>query len=319
MPRAAGFHFQLIVVKNGLVHTPVKCPNKESIIFTLRVNSCLRSHPCTARGIAIAAPQYALQPMSTLIPTTLFEGDGVSVFGIPPGAPKMLLWDTLAQNTIWSGQIRLIEQESLSTGSEFFLTLPKDLSDEAAAAHVPEPESVPEPTRPRDGLRLKLELYNRQKVPPSVGSLTTISKDIVWGQVWYNPVDFSRKKEGLDGFYIANDKEETIEMSDSPKHYRIVVQLPGSAYTPWSDEDPHQHNQQKQMALGLRFDDRTTALVFNEAISVYKRRFRNYQDQYQYEYRVYQFEHLSVAEKVGLDAVLDEGNDEDDFGAFQSW
>lgn len=255
--------------------------------------------------------------MSTLIPTTLFEGDGVSVFVIPPGDAKMLRWDALSQNTLWKGQIRLIEQESIKGGPDFALSLPSGLSDEAAAAHVPVGRFLSEPTKPMDGLRLKLELYNKQKVPPSVGSLTTTSKDTVWGQVWYNPVDFSREEEGLGAFFIANNQEETIQMSDSAKHYKIIVQLPGSEYVPY--ENPRNNLSQQQVALGLCFNDRTTALVFSEAISVYKRRFRNYQDQYFFEHRVFQFGSVSLEDKFGIDPVLNEGHDDDDdFGAFQS-
>lgn len=218
----------------------------------------------------------------TVISNSLFSTHNVVVFKIPPGDISLSKWNTTNSNYIWKGSLRLIEQEMVQ--------------DDIA---------------PYKGLRLKLELFNNEKLTLLLEDFTEVETEVQWAEVWYNPP--------LDGgFSIANNGDETIKMTpESPKYYKIITQLPGTGYHPFEvpAKDPI-----LQVALGLKFEDSFSAVTFVESMGIYRRRFRNVQDKYQYDKHL-----LTLQQKIlsGL-RVQDESReptpgsdfDDDDFGNF---
>ena len=87
-----------------------------------------------------------------------------------------------------------------------------------------------------------------------------------------------------------------------------------------------------QVALGLKISENFAAISFSESLSIYRRRFKNFVDQYNYELRLSEIEgkqkHLSIntennPEGSGTDhgsgnktTVDNDDNDEDEFGDF---
>lgn len=291
--------------------------------------------------------------MSEVIATKLFETKGVSAFKIPPGQSSLNKWNLNGSNIIWTGNLRVIEEELITDDVELFSTLPSGLSDESSVLYddikhrdAPTPGFLKAPqneekevVKPYKGLRLKLELYNTMTVPPSVGNLTSVKKDLIWAEVWYNPDPMPHSQDFLsddnnDGTYdehdytysIANNGQDTIQMTESPKFYKVIAQIPGSGYHPF---DPKQvSNDEKiistdsidindksiddkiiQIALGLKFDESFGAVSFAESLGIYRRRYRNFEDQYKYELNLLEIEkHLRALTLDDSNSSLNKGN-----------
>lgn len=240
--------------------------------------------------------------MDNIIATKLFETDGVSAFKIPSGSPTLSKWDLSGNNILWTGCLRAIEQELVTDSLTDALPLPNQ-SLFSGGDYLDSSRNIP---KPYNGLRLKLELYNTVTVPPTVGSLTTTTKDLVWAEIWYNPAplkdtdnsyfginsDLGDANEGDLGvelksgssYTIANNGEETIQGTESSKYYKIISQIPESGYHPY---DPtHGSEKVLQVALGLKFDESFNAVSFAESLAIYKRRYRNFEDQYNDEHNL---------------------------------
>lgn len=176
-----------------------------------------------------------------VISTVLFESDSATVHKIPPGDK----WDLNNRTEVWKGSLRLIEQEIIIEDN-----------DSGSASNCGVRSAF-------EGLRAKIELFN-----------VINDEDVVWGEVWYNPV-----VPGSNGARIANNGQETIQMCHSMRDYKIIGQLPGSGYHPiMSDEKDA--NPKIQIGLALRLEQ-FLAISFLESLSLYKRRFKNYQDQFE--------------------------------------
>lgn len=219
-----------------------------------------------------------------VISTILFESDHVIIFKIPPGDE----WDLKQTNIVWQGRLRLIEQESIQE----------------------EPSN--DIIKPFDGLRAKIELFNR--LPTG---------DEIWAEIWYNPVCQLESDVSL-----ANNGQETIQLKNSSRFYKIIAQLPGSGYHPLRHNYKDNH---VQVALGLKFNDTHLAISFQESLMIYKRRFRNYEDQYQSDINQKDQLHLmksnldsfyhKIENHLNLDSVTNhvselDLDDNDDFGDF---
>lgn len=219
-----------------------------------------------------------------LITNTLFHTDAAQVFKIPPGSTSLLKWNT--SKVVWSGSMRLVEQEDT------------DVADSAA---------------PHTGLRLKLELYNREHISLLLEDFSEIDAEVPWAEVWYNPF-----AECDVAYAIANDGSDTIAMTaELAKYYKIITQIPGTGYHPLQTA---QKGSLLQVALGLKFEDSFSAVSFLESLATYKRHFRKYQDKYSYD------KHLSTLQqkiRENLRMPLDDlrentpsDYDDDDFGNF---
>lgn len=176
-----------------------------------------------------------------VISTVLFESDSAAVHKIPPGDK----WELNEKSEIWKGSLRLIEQEIIFD------------ENDSESANIDGVRSAFE------GLRAKIELYNINN-----------NEDVVWGEVWYNPVLRDSK-----GARIANNGQETIQMRHSMRDYKIIGQLPGSGYHPIMNDETDS-NPNIQIGLALRLEQ-FLAISFLESLSLYKRRFKNYQDQFE--------------------------------------
>lgn len=214
----------------------------------------------------------------------------VSVFRIPPGE-SLKVWDTSNKNVVWNGHLRFCEQEMAETGDS-----------KASAAF--------------EGLRLKLELYNLEVITQLLEDFVELKSDVPWAEVWYNPF-----KETEMHYKIANDGSSTITVSpQSSKCYRIVTQLPGTGYHPM-EISSGTNGCILQVALGLRFNDEFTAILFAEALATYRRRFRNYQDKFLYDKHLLLlqnkiFESLRIPEEELKEATPISDYEDDDFGTF---
>lgn len=177
----------------------------------------------------------------------------VAVFRIPPGENSLKKWNTSAENIVWKGHLRLCEQEV------------SDAGDTAASSAF-------------EGLRLKLELYNPEVITQLLEDFVELESDVPWAEVWYNPFSESDMH-----YKISNDGSETIQVSPtSSRNYKIIAQLPGAGYHPL-DSGEDTKGCILQIALGLRFEDEFTAILFAETLATYRRRFRNYQDKFLYD------------------------------------
>lgn len=275
--------------------------------------------------------------MDNIISTKLFETDGVSAFKIPPGIPTLSKWNLDNNSIIWTGNLRVIEQELITDGITDAFPLPED-SLFSEGDFLSQSQRIP---KPYNGLRLKLELYNTVSIPPNVGSLTTTNKDLVWAEIWYNPAplndsdnsffginnhdmdqDVSFDSEGDLGenhtsnncsYAIANNGEETIQTTESSKYYKIIGQIPESGYHPF---DPKHLLEELgpvkvlQVALGLKFDESFNAVSFAESLGIYKRRYRNFEDQYNYEFNLLSLE--NSLKKLSLNDTKSDDDDDDD-------
>lgn len=263
--------------------------------------------------------------MTNIITSTLFETGGVSAFTIPPGDNSLSKWNINDSNIIWKGHLRLIEEElipdedeeggsSLWKGSE---ATGDELSWFVNTDGTGPNAQKDEPMLPYRGLRLKLELFNIRKVGLSTLGNGNAVEDVVWAEVWYNP----REDTGIeaDRHRIANNGQDTIQMTpQSSKFYRLIVQLPGSGYHPFrlADQQGGDDEQLVQVALGLKISENFSAISFSESLSIYRRRFKNVEDQYNYEMRLLQIENKLKSLSIGNASDQQESSDDDDFGDF---
>ncbi|GEQ71099.1 hypothetical protein JCM33374_g4780 [Metschnikowia sp. JCM 33374] len=218
-----------------------------------------------------------------LISNVLFESDGISAFKISPGPVSLSTWQS--KPIVWKGSVRLVEEEQTSVTPE---------------------------TAPYTGLRLKLELYNKNAQDAVSGHFRESENSVSWAEVWYNP--FS----GTDLAYkISNDGSDTITMTpESSKYYKVITQLPDTGYYPLPTSEK---GFLLQVALGLQFDDSFTASSFSESLSIYRRHFRNFQEKFLYDNNIGSEESkmlmkLTLPNKVTT--AHDEDTDDDDFGNF---
>lgn len=215
----------------------------------------------------------------------------VSMLRIPPGEISLKKWDTSVDNIVWNGHLRLYEQEVTDTG------------DSAASAAF-------------EGLRLKLELYNPEMITLLLEDFVEMASDVPWAEVWYNPFHETEMH-----YKIANDGSDTITVSpQSARYYRIVAQLPGTGYHPM-ETSTGTNGCILQVALGLRFNDEFTAILFAEALATYRRRFRNYQDKFLYDKHLLLlqnkiFESLRIPEEELREATPLSDFEDDEFGNF---
>lgn len=212
----------------------------------------------------------------------LFETHNVVAFKIPPGKISVSNWSK--DSIVWKGSLRLLEQETV----------------------------IEENAAPYMGLRLKLELFNKEKLTLLLEDFTEVDNDVQWAEVWYNPRD-----EGAPGFCVANDGEETIEITESPKYYKIITQLPKTGYHPLEGESK---GSTLQVALGIKFEDSFSAVSFAESLGIYRRRYRTLEEKFHYDKHL-----LTLQQRIrnGLGVSDDEKEstpasdfDDDDFGNF---
>ncbi|ODV82137.1 uncharacterized protein CANTADRAFT_35300, partial [Suhomyces tanzawaensis NRRL Y-17324] len=226
-----------------------------------------------------------------IVSTVLFESSEVVVFKIPPGPSKLAKWNLNESNVIWRGSIRLVEQEVIQEETketretndnydthiqgELLTSVLENSSTSSTAVdgdHSPDPS--PDPSPPHQGLRAKIELFNTQTIPPSVGSLTSVRKDTQWAEVWYNPID----RIASEGIKIANNGQDTVQITESSRYYKIVAQLPQTGYHPRAIDDDDLDL--LQIGLGLKFRESYQAISFSESLNLYRRRYRNFEEQY---------------------------------------
>lgn len=211
-----------------------------------------------------------------LISNVLFETHNVSLFIVPPGEALLRCWNP--SEIIWKGSLRVTEEEQTSAS---------DLE-------------------PWQALRLKLEFYNEK----STDDYTLEASDRKpWAEVWYNPFADS----GLD-YKLGNDGLDTITMSQElSKHYRVVAQPPGSGYCPIPLLEK---GLAQQVALGLQLPDLLAAADFSDALAIYKRHFRNFQEKLFYDQHLVELQQKVKVNLAFPAAPLDLPADDDDFGSF---
>lgn len=235
----------------------------------------------------------------SLLSHQIFLANHVSVFKIPPGEISLSKWNAAPENVVWQGHLRLLEQE---------------VEDSSSSA-------------PLQGLRLKLELYNHEKLTQVLEDFVEVENDTQWAEVWYNPF-----KESELHYKIANDGEDTIQVTpQSSSYYKIITQLPGSGYHPLNLENEGANSESAtgserkggvlQIALGLKFDDKFTAILFSEALATYRRRFRNVQDKNLYDKHLLTLqrkimEGLRIQEEDLREATPMSDFEDDEFGNF---
>lgn len=282
--------------------------------------------------------------MNDIISTKLFETEDVSVFKIPPGELSLSKWDINDSNIIWRGSLRLTEEELIQEDKGVFFSGSNEVEsecfssftvgDKPSAFFLKDREVAP--IKPYKGLRLKLELFNFNDSLVAPPNESRMEDEKIWAELWYNPLPKEQDKSELDlaEYSIANNKQETIQMTpQSAKFYKIIVQLPGSGYHPFiQEEEQIEDGYLLQVALGLKISENFAAISFSESLSIYRRRFKNFVDQYNYELRLSEIEgkqkHLSIntennSEGSGTDHGSEnkttrdsDDNDEDEFGDF---
>lgn len=215
-----------------------------------------------------------------VISTVLFECKNVNAYKIPPGNVSLSKWNLLDQNIVWRGSAQLIEEEVIDDELEAFAPVPDKWSGGDMQAHGRQGDHL------EQGLRLKLVLYNNKR------SSENCDEHIAWAETWYNPLSVEGDEQASDKIYIANDRQETIQATESRGYYKIISQLPGSGYHPYLGETywDESENAPLQVALGLRFADSFDAISFSESLALYKRRFKNFEEQYQYEKKLLEIE-----------------------------
>ncbi|KAF3985812.1 hypothetical protein FT663_01730 [Candidozyma haemuli var. vulneris] len=229
----------------------------------------------------------------SIVTNQLFDTHNVSVFKIPPGDVSLSRWETKGSNVVWRGSLRLIEEEE-----------------------VAEDDSRVE-KEPYQVLRLKLDFYNQESTGGLSDEFNELGKEHVWAESWYNPF----RELGIE-CSIANDGGDAVKMTpESPKYYRIVLQLPGSGYHPFPQKKASEKQSVLQVALGMKFEDSFNAMSFSESIGIYRRRFKAYQEKYLYDKHLSKLQHkilndLTISEKESRENTP--ASDDDDFGNFVS-
>ncbi|CAH6718498.1 hypothetical protein CLIB1444_01S08086 [[Candida] jaroonii] len=248
-----------------------------------------------------------------VLSSEIFECTAVEVFKIPPGEITLNQWTNYESNTVWKGSLRLIEQESFPTEGVNY-----EIGEDAS-------QISDLPILPIDKIRLKIELFN------------TIDDDnLLWGQVFYNPlidikddlievIDTSPSNTTGEGIESSSDVQiETIQRTHSYRLFKIIVQIPGTNYS------PNKQDKLIQVALGLKFDDKIDAYTFIERLQSYKKLFKSYVEQYNYDMDMLKLttkqndlslndiENINFGEVNNFEPPNDDADDNDDFGDFVS-
>lgn len=200
---------------------------------------------------------------SETISSEVFECSDVSVFKIPPGDISMTDWNKYETNTVWRGNLKIIEEESFP-----------ESTDTDSDPHPP--------ALPIDRIRLKLELFNNLMSGPGKRS------NELWAQVYFNPAHEIKVAVNSD----PEIQEETIQRTDSYRLFKIIAQIPGSQYIGSKDQ-----NECIQVALGLKFGDKIDAYTFIERLTSYKKLFQSYVEQYKYELDMINMASLNLNDK----------------------
>lgn len=247
-----------------------------------------------------------------IVSSEIFECNAVEVFKIPPGEITLNQWTNYESNTVWRGSLRLIEQESFPTE--------KAIDD----IELEDSQNSDLPILPINKIRLKVELFN-----------TNNDDNLLWGQVYYNPlinikddlIEVIDTKESSGEPSTSTDipQIETIQRTHSYRLFKIIVQVPGTNYSPNKYDD-----KLIQVALGLKFDDKIDAYTFIERLQSYKKLFTSYVEQYNYDIEMLQLttkqSNMSLND---IDAINftninnfqppnNDLDDNDDFGEFVS-
>ncbi|EGW34386.1 uncharacterized protein SPAPADRAFT_134485 [Spathaspora passalidarum NRRL Y-27907] len=241
--------------------------------------------------MAVHSPHYVTRQ--------LFQCGGVSLYKISPGATSNInSWDLTDSNQVWSGFMRFCEQEAqeeYSTGDTQLAGLTVESSSSSSG------EYKKYMVEPFQNLRAKIEFYNRS---PDSGV------EEIWAETWYNPLvsieyDNTMKLSDLAHLEmkrlhtIAHDNKDTIlEVDNSDRHFRVVVQLPGTGYHPYLEEDEHDSDL-IQVALGLQIKDLKQAYRFAECLEVYNSRYGYAQHSYYYDRMLYAMNSVSFTSDVG--------------------
>lgn len=99
--------------------------------------------------------------------------------------------------------------------------------------------------------RIKVELFNNRK-------FLNQQSEVPWAETYYVPL----LKDG--SVYVANDHMETVTRTDSPHIFRVVLQLPGTGFHPFTDE--HNKKSMLQVALGLKIESLEVANKFAKSL-----------------------------------------------------
>lgn len=249
----------------------------------------------------------------------LFQSWDVALFKIPPGRPSVSNWNLDPDNIVWKGRLSLLEQY-------------QDTSDDED-----EINALPKAQGTQQRLICKVEFYNMVKngeneeskenedneevennnggsiLPDKPGEFDHKTSKIVshshdeatnaltrsfdhhshvqthpqlWAEVWFVPQD--------------NVYDETIQMcTESPQYFKVIAQFPGTGCD----------GECTRVALGLKFRDRSEGILFGESVNIFKRRYKDWQGDMEYD---------ELARKLAKLSLDDQGydDDDDDFGEY---
>ena len=208
----------------------------------------------------------------------LFQCGGVSLYKIPHNSTCVFNWNLDNSKRVWQGNIKFFEQ--ISTNSDSTKAETSGVSYE----HRSDGDDNKFIVEPFLGSQSKLLFYNR---------LEEAQLEPIWGETWHIPLSQTEDSHlSLTGNTqlhmkrvnkISHDGRDTIiKTSDSDRHFKVIVQLPGSGYHPYIDEDDYDGSV-VQVALGLEFRDLDQAYRFGEVLEEYDSRYGNLQRQYYYD------------------------------------
>lgn len=252
--------------------------------------------------------------MSEVFSNVLFEVKQVSVLRIPPGEVRLQAWNLDESNIIWRGDMRLVEEEIVYDDEQDPVADHLELDSPKSMCTSPVSPARLGPRTPQEKLRLKLELFNSNK-----------GSDLLWAEVWYIPILESDLTKNEDCYYVANNCQETIQVTpESHKYYKIIAQIPGTGCQLFLQSDHNlKEDQSLQVALGLKFWDSFSAISFAESLSLYRKRFRSFEEQYSYELQLLHIHEKYNSLSLGLQmedflrsGTTDEGQNDSDFGDF---
>lgn len=214
----------------------------------------------------------------------------MDIYRIPKADALATAWNASKPNWVWKGCLRLLEQERTSSDAQ-----------------------------PHEQLRLKLELYKREKITLLSESFAEITNEIPWAEVWYNPFQGHEQP-----YRIANDGSDTITVSSrSSRCYRLIAQIPGTGYHAY-EVNSGSKSSVLQVALACQFEDSFAAGSFSESLALYRRRFAAFQDRFHYDQHLSSLRHRIDNMRFSSpdpddDGDVNGGSDSDnDFGHFVS-
>lgn len=254
----------------------------------------------------------------------LFQSWDVALFKIPPGRPSISNWNLDPENIVWKGRLSLLEQY-------------QDTSDDED-----EINALPKAQGTQQRLICKVEFYNMVKngdneeskenednedVENNGGSILSdkpiTNKPITNGPSgeFNNIVSHSEATNALtrsfghhshvqthpqlwaEVWFVPQDNvyDETIQMcTESPQYFKVIAQFPGTGCD----------GECTRVALGLKFRDRSEGILFGESVNIFKRRYKDWQGDMEYE---------ELARKLSKLSLDDQGygdDDDDDFGEY---